>query len=306
VSADRFPSHSEIREVGPRDGLQDETPLSVDTRIEIIDALSATGLRAIEVGSFVRADVVPAMADTDQVLAGIERRKGVRYRVLVPNVRGAELALGAGADELQVVVSVSSEHNHRNLGMSVADSVGQIRSVVEMASQEEVEVEVIVATAFGCVYQGRVPPTDVVELSRRVRDAGVTSFSFADTIGSATPLLVTGVIDALESAGWVAGDIALHLHNTRGSGLANILIAAQHGVSRFDASVGGLGGCNFSPGATGNVPTEDVIHLLDSLGASTGVDVEAVISIALRLETLIGRRLPGCLMRTGPGAGDRR
>lgn len=295
-----YPTWSEVREVGPRDGLQNEDPIPIGARIELIDALSATGLRAIEVGSFVRPDAIPAMAGTDQVLAGIDRRAGVRYRVLVPNLRGASLAIDAGADELEVVVSVSDTHNRRNLKMGVDDSVGQIAGIVELAAAAAVPVEAILATSFGCPYVGAVAPADVVALAGRVRELGVASCSFADTTGMATPPSVVAVLDALVAAGWQPDELALHLHNTRGTGLANLLVAAQRGVGRFDASVGGLGGCPFSPGATGNVPTEDVVHLLDALGMTTGVDLDALIQVALDLEAVIGHRLPGQVMRAGP------
>jgi hydroxymethylglutaryl-CoA lyase len=297
---DRYPSSSEVREVGPRDGLQNEDPIPVGARIDLVDALSETGLRAIEVGSFVRPDAIPAMAGTDRVLAAIARREGVRYRVLVPNLRGADLAVDAGADELEVVVSVSGTHNARNLRMSVDDSVEQVRRVVERAASADVPVEAILATSFGCPYEGAVDPGRVVALAQQLRQAGVTTFSFADTTGMATPLTIIALLDELSAAGWSADDVALHLHNTRGTGLANLVVAAQRGVRRFDASVGGLGGCPFAPGATGNVPTEDVVHLLDSLGMTTGVDLEALIRVALDLETVIGRQLPGQVMRAGP------
>jgi hydroxymethylglutaryl-CoA lyase len=297
---DRYPSSSEVREVGPRDGLQNEDPIPVGARIDLVDALSETGLRAIEVGSFVRPDAIPAMAGTDRVLAAIARREGVRYRVLVPNLRGADLAVDAGADELEVVVSVSATHNARNLRMSVDDSVEQVRRVVERAASADVPVEAILATSFGCPYEGAVDPGRVVALAQQLRQAGVTTFSFADTTGMATPLTIIALLDELSAAGWSADDVALHLHNTRGTGLANLVVAAQRGVRRFDASVGGLGGCPFAPGATGNVPTEDVVHLLDSLGMTTGVDLEALIRVALDLETVIGRQLPGQVMRAGP------
>jgi hydroxymethylglutaryl-CoA lyase len=297
---DRYPSSSEVREVGPRDGLQNEDPIPVGARIDLVDALSETGLRAIEVGSFVRPDAIPAMAGTDRVLAAIARREGVRYRVLVPNLRGADLAVDAGADELEVVVSVSGTHNARNLRMSVDDSVEQVRRVVERAASADVPVEAILATSFGCPYEGAVDPGRVVALAQQLRQAGVTTFSFADTTGMATPLTIIALLDDLSAAGWSADDVALHLHNTRGTGLANLVVAAQRGVRRFDASVGGLGGCPFAPGATGNVPTEDVVHLLDSLGMTTGVDLEALIRVALDLETVIGRQLPGQVMRAGP------
>jgi len=290
VPIDRYPSSSEVREVGPRDGLQNEDPIPVEARIDLVDALSDTGLRAIEVGSFVRPDAIPAMAGTDRVLAAISRREGVRYRVLVPNLRGAELAVDAGADELEVVVSVSDTHNGRNLRMSVDDSVEQIRRVVERAASADVPVEAILATSFGCPYEGAVDPGRVVALAQQLRQAGVTTFSFADTTGMATPPAIIALLDELTAAGWPADDVALHLHNTRGTGLANLVVA----------SVGGLGGCPFAPGATGNVPTEDVVHLLDSLGMTTGVDLEALIVVALELETVIGRQLPGQVMRAGP------
>lgn len=300
MPVDEYPTRSEVREVGPRDGLQNEAPIPISARVELVDALGTTGLRAIEVGSFVRPDVIPAMAGTGEVLARIERRPGVRYRVLVPNLRGADLAIDAGADELEVVVSVSEVHNGRNLKMTVDDSARQIEEVVRRAATAGRPVEAILATSFGCPYAGRVEPDAVVSLATRLREAGVATFSYADTTGMATPPTIVALLDALFAAGWSPGDVALHLHNTRGTGLANLLVAAQRGVARFDASVGGLGGCPFAPGATGNVPTEDVVHLLDALGATTGVDLEALIEVALHLETVIGRQLPGQVMRAGP------
>jgi len=304
VPADRYPTTSEVREVGPRDGLQNEAPIPIEARVELIDALSLTGLAAIEVGSFIRSDAIPAMAGTDRVLAAISRHPDVRYRALVPNVRGAEQALEGGIDELEVVVSVSETHNRHNLNMSVGDSVDQIAAIVDRAAADDTPVEAILATSFGCPYEVYVEPAAVTTLATRLRDVGVTSFSFADTTGMGTPRSVGALIDALAHIALPAEEIALHLHNTRGTGLANLVIAAQRGVRRYDASIGGLGGCPFSPGATGNVPTEDVVHLLDALGARTGVDLDALIAIALELETTIGRSLPGQVMRSG--AWDRR
>jgi hydroxymethylglutaryl-CoA lyase len=300
MAADTYPSWSEVREVGPRDGLQNEDPIPIGARIDLVDALSATGLRAIEVGSFVRADAIPAMEGTDRVLAGIARAEGVRYRALVPNLRGAEAALDAGVDELEVVLSVSAPHHGRNLKMTVDDSVRQIAAVVERAAAHQVPVEAILATSFGCPYEGRIEPGAVVAVAEQLRTSGVSTFSFADTTGMATPPTIVALVDALAAAGWSPDSIALHLHNTRGTGLANLLVAAQRGVARFDASVGGLGGCPFAPGATGNVPTEDVVHLLDSLGMATGVDIDRLIEVALDLERVIGRTLPGQVMRAGP------
>jgi len=298
--ADIYPSSSEVREVGPRDGLQNEEPISVEARINLIDALSATGLQSIEVGSFVRPDAIPAMVGTEKVLASIRRQAGVRYRVLVPNLRGAEMALNTAVDEIEVVVSVSETHNRRNLKMSVDESVEAIGAVVEAATEAGTPVEAILATSFGCPFEIEVDPAAVTALVRRLRDRGVSSFSFADTTGMAVPPSITALIDALVEIDMPADQIALHLHNTRGTGLANLVVAARHGVRRFDASIGGLGGCPFSPGATGNVPTEDVVHLLDALGATTGVDLEALIAAARSIEEVVGRQLPGQVMRSGP------
>jgi hydroxymethylglutaryl-CoA lyase len=295
-----YPSSSEVREVGPRDGLQNEPPIPVHERVRLIDALSATGLTTIEVGSFVSPRAVPSMAGTDQVLGAITRVPGVRYRALVPNLRGAQLAVDAEVDELEVVVSVSDTHNARNLHMSPRESVTEIARVVELASSVGTPVEAIVATAFGCPYEGLIDAARTVELTKQLQAVGVTSFSFADTTGMAMPPSVTRLIETVDDVGLEAPEIALHLHNTRGSGLANLVVAAQHGVRRFDASVGGLGGCPFAPGATGNIPTEDTVYLLDSLGATTGIDLAALIAVALDLEALMGRTLPGQLMRSGP------
>jgi hydroxymethylglutaryl-CoA lyase len=218
----------------------------------------------------------------------------------VPNLRGAERALDGGIDELEVVVSVSEVHNLRNLQMTVDASIEQIAAVVGRAAEAGTPVEAILATSFGCPYVIDVEPGAVASLTERLRDVGVASFSFADTTGMATPPTVVALIEALDQVALPVDEIALHLHNTRGTGLANLVVAAQRGVRKYDASIGGLGGCPFSPGATGNVPTEDVVHLLDALGACTGVDLDALVAIALELETTIGRSLPGQVMRSGP------
>lgn len=299
MATSAYPTSSEVREVGPRDGLQNEPPIPISERVRLIDALATTGLTAIEVGSFVSPSAVPSMAGTDYVLRAITRRNGVRYRVLVPNLHGARLAVEAGADELEVVVSVSTTHNGRNLKMSIDDSVEQIAAIVTLARTADVPVEAIVATAFGCPYEGSISPIRTRGLMRRLRGVGVSAFSFADTTGVAVPCSITDLIDVLGADGLGPSEIALHLHNTRGTGLANLVVAAQQGVRRFDASIGGLGGCPFAPGATGNIPTEDAVYLLDSLGADTGIDLEALIKIALDLEILMGRTLPGQLMRSG-------
>jgi hydroxymethylglutaryl-CoA lyase len=300
VAPDPYPRWVEVREVGPRDGLQNEDPIPVHERVRLIDALSQTGLRVIEVGSFVSARAVPSMAGTDQVLAGITRTPGVRYRVLVPNLRGAEAAITAGADEIEVVLSVSDTHNRKNLRMGTDESIDQIGAIVARAAEASVPVEAILATSFGCPYTGPVPAARVAGVAAQLQQLGVDTFSFADTTGMAGPHDVTALLDALEPRGLPPAVVALHFHNTRNTGMANLVVAAQHGVRRFDASIGGLGGCPFAPGATGNVPTEDVVHLLDALGATTGIDLDALIAVALELEAVLGRPLPGQIMRAGP------
>ncbi len=295
-----LPSAVEVREVGPRDGLQSEDPVALADRVRLVDALSATGVRRIEVASFVRADAVPAMAGAEELMAAITRRPGVTYTALAPNRRGAERALAAGADELEAVVSASETHNRRNLGRSVDETLGEIAGIVEVAHAAGRPVEAAVATAFGCPYEGDVAPERVAELARRVLDLGADELYLGDTTGMATPRRIDEALDALEAAGIDPTAVRLHLHDTRGTGLANAYAALARGVTRFDASVGGLGGCPYAPGASGNVATEDLVHMLEDLGVATGVDLEALIAAAHLAEEIVGRRLPGQVMRAGP------
>jgi hydroxymethylglutaryl-CoA lyase len=272
----------------------------VAERVRLIDALSASGLRHIEAASFVRPDAVPAMAGAEEVMAGITRRPGVVYSALVPNRRGAERALAAGADELEAFVSASETHNRANVKAAVEESLADIAEVVGLAHEAGRPVEAGVATAFGCPYEGDVDPARVATLARRLLDGGADSLSFGDTTGMATPRRVEEVLDALEAVGIEPGSVRLHLHDTRGTGLANAYAALRRGVTRFDASVGGLGGCPYAPGASGNVATEDLVHMLEDLGIDTGVDLDALVEAAHLAETLVGRRLPGQVMRAGP------
>jgi hydroxymethylglutaryl-CoA lyase len=295
-----LPPACDIREVGPRDGLQNEAPVSVADRVRLIDALSGTGLRRIEAAAFVHPEAVPAMAGAEEVLSRISRRPGVCYSALVPNRRGAERALAAGADEIEAVVSASETHNQRNLRRSVSETVEEIAGVISLAHAAGRPVEAGVATAFGCPYEGDVDPAQVAGLARRLLDLGAEEVFFGDTTGMATPRRVDVLLDALTAAGIDAGSVRLHFHDTRGTGLANVYAALQRGVSRFDASIGGLGGCPYAPGASGNVSTEDVVHMLADLGVDTGVDLEELISAALLAEAIVGRRLPGQVMRAGP------
>jgi len=296
-----LPKSVEIREVGPRDGLQNETTIPVAERIALIDALSATGLTAIEAASFVHPKAIPPMAGSAEVMKGITRVPGVRYRALVPNERGALDALECDADELEVVMSISETHNRKNINMTPDESVQQIIELTALAHREGTPVEAILSTAFGCAYEGDISPLKVARYARRVFDeGGVDGLSFGDTSGMATPRVVIELLDALEEAGIDVSRIGLHFHNTRNTGLANILVAMQRGVSRFDAAIGGLGGCPYSPGATGNVATEDVVHMVEDLGATTGIELESLIRCGELAEELVGRQLPAQVLRSGP------
>lgn len=290
----------EIGEVGPRDGLQNEATVPVADRIALIDALSATGLRRIEAVSFVSPAAIPPMAGAAEVMAGITRAVGVSYRALVPNVKGAELALAAAVDEIEVVVSASETHNQRNVKRSVAESIAAAGELTRLAHGADTPVEAIVSTAFGCPYEGDVPERRVADLAVQLRTAGADRLSFGDTTGMATPRRVQTLLGALDAVGLPAADVGLHFHNTRGTGLANVVTALERGVTRFDASIGGLGGCPYAPGATGNIVTEDLVHMLEDMGIDTGVDLDALIACAQLAQTIVGRELPGQVMRAGP------
>lgn len=296
-----LPSSVEIREVGPRDGLQNEEPIAVDQRIALINALSATGLTAIEAASFVHPKAIPPMADSARVMEGITRVPGVRYRALVPNERGTLDALACAVDEVEVVMSISETHNRKNINMSPEESLQQIVTLTDLAHQEDTPVEAILSTAFGCAYEGNVSPERVALYARRVVDeAGVDGLSFGDTSGMATPRVVHELLDALENVGIEPSTVGLHFHNTRNTGLANVMVALLRGVSKFDASIGGLGGCPYSPGATGNISTEDVVHMVEDLGADTGCDLQKLIGCGELAEELVGRQLPSQVLRSGP------
>ena len=296
-----LPPSVEIREVGPRDGLQNEEPIAVDQRIALINALSATGLTAIEAASFVHPKAIPPMADSARVMEGITRVPGVRYRALVPNERGTLDALACAVDEVEVVMSISETHNRKNINMSPEESLQQIVTLTDLAHQEDTPVEAILSTAFGCAYEGNVSPERVALYARRVVDeAGVDGLSFGDTSGMATPRVVHELLDALENVGIEPSTVGLHFHNTRNTGLANVMVALLRGVSKFDASIGGLGGCPYSPGATGNISTEDVVHMVEDLGADTGCNLQKLIGCGELAEELVGRQLPSQVLRSGP------
>ncbi len=282
-----------IREVAPRDGLQNEEPIPTEAKVRLIDALSGTGVRRIEAVSFVHPKAIPQMADADEVWARAWHNPQVRYSALIPNTRGAERALAAGFREIEVVVSASDTHNRRNLNRSTEESLEDIAALIPLVHGDGARLEVIVATSFGCPFEGDIDPQRVAEIVARVRADGADRIAFGDTTGMATPRRVRDLLSA------VRPDL-LHFHDTRGTGLANVLTALDFGVAEFDASVGGIGGCPYAPGASGNIATEELVHMLEDMGIDTGIDLEALIGVAELAEKLLGRTLPSGVLRAGP------
>jgi hydroxymethylglutaryl-CoA lyase len=288
-----LPGEVRIREVGPRDGLQAEAPLDVASRVRLVDALSETGLREIEAVSFVSPSAVPAMAGADEVMARITRRDDVSYVALVPNLRGAEMALDAGVDGLNVTVSASAEYNERNVRRTIAESLTGVAEIV--ARSGGLWVDVTVSCAFGSPYEGDLAPAAVAAVGSAALAAGATSLTYADTTGMATPRRVAELVSV------VGTDVRLHFHETRGTGLVNAFAALQLGVSSFDTSVGGLGGSPFAVGAGGNLATEGLVAMLDDLGVATGVSVDSLLASCSLLSTLLGGRvLPSPVAGAGP------
>jgi hydroxymethylglutaryl-CoA lyase len=290
----QLPDRISIREVGARDGLQAEAPLSVDQRVDLIDALLIAGVTHLEIAAFVSPKAVPAMADAAEVVAAVGEPEGVVRAALVPNVRGAAAALLAGIDELTVTISASAVYNQRNVRMTIDESVDQIGEICGLAMQAGVPVDAVVSCAFGSPYEGDITPAAVGLLVERLRALGAANITLADTTGMATPRRIR---DALSVTG---NEVGLHLHETRGTGLVNLYSGLLAGVRRFDTSVGGLGGSPFAAGAAGNVATEEVVALCDDLGVSTGLGVDLLIDAALLVEGFIGRPVPSRVAHVGP------
>jgi hydroxymethylglutaryl-CoA lyase len=287
-----------FNEVAPRDGLQME-PEFVPTpeKIALVDALGECGFAKIEVTSFTSAKAIPMLADAEQVMAKIRRVPGVEYTVLVPNVRGAERALDVRPDELNIVMSMSESHNGANLRASREESFGKLTEVIRLA-QGRVPVNVSLSTAFGCPFEGDVPQGEVMAWADRFAELGVRGLTFCDTTGMAHPVQVRRVAE--EAVKRFAGrQLTFHFHDTRGMGLANLLAAVESGIDRFDASLGGLGGCPYAPGASGNIATEDAVHMLDAMGYDTGIDLARLLDIARALPGLVGHAVPGQLGKAG-------
>jgi hydroxymethylglutaryl-CoA lyase len=288
-----------IREVGPRDGLQNEDPVPVDAKVRLLDALSRTGVARIEAVSFVHPKAIPQMADADEVWQRADKSPDVRYSALIPNSRGARRAIDAGFREIEVVVSASDTHNRKNLNRSTAESLDDIAALIPMLHDAGASAEVIVATSFGCPYEGDVDPARVAAIVDRVIADGADRVAFGDTTGMATPRRVRELVTAVRER-QPDVPVLLHFHDTRGTGLANIITALELGIVEFDASVGGLGGCPYAPGASGNVATEEVVHMLHDMDIETGIDLEALLEAAALAEEIVGRRLPSGVLRAGP------
>jgi len=268
-------------------------------KVELLDKLSETGVRRIEAVSFVHPKAIPQMADADEVWAKVRKSPTVRYSALVPNSRGAQRALAAGFTDVEVVVSASDTHNKRNVNRSTAESLDDIAALIDELHGAGASAEVIVATSFGCPFEGDIDPKRVADIVDRVVADGADRIAFGDTTGMATPRRVADVVTAVRDR---QADIPvlLHFHNTRGTALANILTALDLGITEFDASVGGLGGCPYAPGATGNVATEEVVHMLEDMGIDTGIDLDALIEAAALAQRIVGRELPSGVLRAGP------
>ncbi|MGA3486409.1 hydroxymethylglutaryl-CoA lyase [Micromonosporaceae bacterium DT55] len=295
----QLPATVSIREVGPRDGLQNEDPVPTDAKVRLLDALSATGVGRIEAVSFVHPKAIPQMADADEVWRRATKATGVRYSALVPNSRGAQRALAAGFTEIEVVVSASDTHNRRNVNRGTDESLDDIAELIAMLHGAGASAEVIIATSFGCPYEGDVDPQRVARIVSRVVADGANRVAFGDTTGMGTPRRVRELLGAVRDAE-AEIPVLLHFHNTRGTALANLLTALEFGVTEFDASVGGLGGCPYAPGASGNLATEEAVHMLHDMGIDTGIELDALLAAAALAEEIVGRELPSGVLRAGP------
>ncbi len=289
-----------IREVGPRDGIQSEkAAISTEDKIRFVDMLSASGLRFIEVTSFVSPKAVPQMSDAAELFSSINRSDGVFYSALVPNKRGAEAAIAARADGLQVFIAATDSYNLKNVGKTVADSLPDVEEVADVARAAGLPVEGTISCAFGDPYEGDVAPERVAEIAASLFGMGIEGISFGDTTGMGTPRRVREVVGAVREA-LPELDINLHLHDTRGTGLANALAGLEMGIDYFDGSVGGMGGSPFASGSTGNICTEDLVHMFEDMGVETGIDLEALLEASRFVQSLVEGELPSKLLKAGP------
>ena len=301
-----LPATVSVREVGPRDGFQNEPEvIPAERKIELIDALARTGVRRLEVTSFVRPDVIPQLADAAEVLARIDVPEDVAVSVLVPNERGLDAALEhrAKIDEITVFLSASETHNQKNVNRSIEESLAGLVVVLGRAREEGLRCEAVISTSFGCPYEGRVSPASVLHIAQSLHFAGAQEIGFGDTTGMANPRQVREFFTAIRQHLRTAADaveLTAHFHNTRGQGLANVLAALQVGVDSFESSFGELGGCPVPPGATGNIATEDLVSMLEEMGIETGIDLPALLACASRVQEILGRPLGSHTLVAGP------
>jgi hydroxymethylglutaryl-CoA lyase len=288
-----------INEVGPRDGLQiQQTFLATDDKVRLIDSLSAAGLPKIEATGFAHPDVVPQLRDAEKVLSAIRRRPGTRYAAYVPNVRGAERALAAGVDDIKAGLAASETFNELNVRMTVEQGVEAFRRIAALLPGTRARLAGTIATAFGCPYEGAVPVERVLRLIGPMVEGGAEVIHFADTTGMANPATIVRLVEAARMR-WPQVRFGLHLHNTRGAGIANALAGLNAGIREFESSIGGLGGCPYAPRAVGNICTEDFVHMLHEMGYETGVDLDALLQSARLAEEMLGCTLPGMVMKAG-------
>ena len=296
----RIPDRVTICEVGTRDGFQIEPEfIATDAKVEVVDLLSAAGLPRIEVTSFVHPKAVPQLRDAETVMARLTRRPGTRYAALVPNDKGAVRAVDAGVDAIHTVVSASESHNLANVNMTIAESLDKLRAVMQVAERARVHVGCGISTSFGCPFEGDVPLARLESVVRRLVDMGARAIGLADTTGMANPRQVSRVLEHLMPR-FPGVEWTLHTHDTRAMAIPNIMAAMECGVTNFDASIGGLGGCPFAPGASGNVCTEDLVHCLHAMGVATGIDLDRLLLASRRVQEIIGRALPGQIVKAGP------
>jgi len=293
-----LPASVSIREVGLRDGLQIEDPISFESKLRLLEAMVATGVRRIEATAFVSPRAVPSMADAEQVAGELHRWPQVGFSGLVASPNGARRAVAAGVSQLEYVISAAPSHSLANVRMTTEQAVEAAAEVIGTAHEAGGRCEVIIATAWDCPFDGRTDPARVTEIARRAAEMGADQLCLGDTIGTTTPVRVVELISQVREAA-PGLSVGAHFHNTRGTGIANALAAVQAGVTQLDASVGGLGGCPFAPGATGNIATEELVYMLEEMGISTGMDLEATVVAARLAQELVGHPVPSSLLKAG-------
>jgi hydroxymethylglutaryl-CoA lyase len=299
----QLPQSVRIREVGPRDGFQNEPEvIATDDKVRLIDALARTGVARLEVTSFVRADVIPQLADATQVLSRIDVPEDVAVTVLIPNERGLEnaLELRDRFQEINCFLSASETHNRRNVNRSIEESLAGLERVIGRARDEDLRCEGVISTSFGCPYEGHVPPERVFEIARRLIAAGAQEIAFGDTTGMANPVQVRELFEAARATLGDEVELTAHFHNTRGQGLANVLAALEVGVASFESSFGELGGCPVPAGATGNIATEDLVSMLHEMGIATGIDLDRLLDAVRAVREVLGRPLGSHTLIAGP------